>query len=169
MSNSRRDFKLPSPIVIRVHLAERPSLELRLEVLADEVVLTRLTVLPGDDTHRLTANAVRNLPLKKVTDEAIRQIAMLAAIGQEEPGHPYRFLSAPGDGSFGIAPGVISSRRRRLIDDELLTAVAEVVRSNPVRPNDAVHKQMHTSTRNASRWIAEAKRRGFLNEEEDNG
>jgi hypothetical protein len=40
-----------------------------------------------------------------------------------------------------------------------------IAKENPGRKTRAVEEQMHTSHRNASRWIAEARKLGFLTEE----
>jgi hypothetical protein len=61
---------------------------------------------------------------------------------------------------------MIANRRRPVVTDELGAAVPKSVRANPVTPSDAVHRELHTSTRNASRCIAEARRRGFPNNED---
>lgn len=58
----------------------------------------------------------------------------------------------------------LAKLRRRRIDVDLLRQVAEVVRSNPKKPTEGVQRTLHTSHRNATRWISEARRRGFIEE-----
>ncbi|HUZ20623.1 MAG TPA: hypothetical protein VMU75_08650 [Acidimicrobiales bacterium] len=52
--------------------------------------------------------------------------------------------------------------RRRRVNDALLRDVAAIVRANPAEPTKAVAAQRFTSHRNATRWIATARERGFL-------
>jgi len=55
--------------------------------------------------------------------------------------------------------GAAMMLRRRRITDALLQEVADIVRANPTEPTKAVAKQMFTSHRNATRWIAAARKR----------
>jgi hypothetical protein len=54
---------------------------------------------------------------------------------------------------------------RRKLTDDLLIKVAEVARLNPRRPTAAVAETLKTSHRNASRWMAAARERGFTMKE----
>jgi hypothetical protein len=160
-------LRVPSPVVMHVELARQPSIELRIETDEDDIRVTGVTIVPAEGAADLTATALR-LPFKKVIDEARRRLALLA-IFQDLDDYG-RFVTYPGDGSIEPRAGVLKDRRRRLIDDELLEKVGEAVREGDrARPNEAVRERLHTSQRNASRWIAEAKRRGFLKEEDDGG
>jgi len=49
---------------------------------------------------------------------------------------------------------------RRLITPALLGQVSEIVKANPDTPTKAVSRELNTSHRNATRWIAAAKRSG---------
>jgi hypothetical protein len=154
---------LPSPVVAHVELAGRPPMDLRLEVDEDgEVVVTQVTFARADGARALTASAIRSVPFKLIVDEVIRRLEIEAKLSQPQP------LDATG--GLRVRSRVLRTRTRRLIDDALLTEVAAIVRFNPAKPNEALRTQMHTSARNASRWIAAAKQRGFLNDQEvDNG
>jgi hypothetical protein len=62
----------------------------------------------------------------------------------------------------------LRGRRRRTVNDRLPREVAETVRADGNgAPTKAVETQMHTSHRNATRWITAARERGFLTQEED--
>jgi hypothetical protein len=159
---------LPSPMLVHVDLAGRPSVELRLEVDADELIVTEVAIARAEGIRSVTASAARNLPLKKIIDEAIHRVTVLAAAIQEIAAsgeqHGYRFLGIDPSGRFIVRPEVLNKRTRRLVDDSLLADVAEVVRAHPTQPNLNVRRQLHTSSRNATRWIAAAKQRGFLDD-----
>jgi hypothetical protein len=160
-------LSLLSPVVIHVELVDQPSVDLRLEADEDEIRVTSVTIMAGGDATELTATALR-LPFKRIIDEAKKRFAVFSALPQQVEGRV--FLSYPGDGRIELRAGVVKDRRRRFIDDDLLRQVSQAVREgDPARPNVAVQDSLHTSPRNASRWIAEAKRRGFLNEEDDSG
>jgi hypothetical protein len=59
----------------------------------------------------------------------------------------------------------LQARGRRWVTDELLRQVAEIVTANPHTPNKAVQDKLSTGSRNATRWIAAARARGFLKED----
>jgi hypothetical protein len=52
--------------------------------------------------------------------------------------------------------------RRRSVTDELLRRVAEIATANRETPTKTVAAQLHTSHRNATRWIAAARKAGLL-------
>lgn len=119
-------------------------------------VLTSLTVdRPRHSTGDLEASTVHKLPVGQLVRAAVEQGGYL----MERTGHA---------GASGAS--ALRARGRRSITDDLLREVAAVVQDDPLgEPNQAVQRQLHTSSRTASRWIAAAKRRGFLSDtsEED--
>jgi hypothetical protein len=58
-----------------------------------------------------------------------------------------------------------SLRARQPMTEDLIRQVAEIARANPYEPRKQVALQLYTSQRTASRWLAEARRRGVLEEE----
>lgn len=54
---------------------------------------------------------------------------------------------------------------RRQLDATHLREVAAIVQANPTRPNKAICEQLHTSPRNATRWIKAAEK--FMKEDTD--
>jgi len=110
-------------------------------------------VRPRDARGPLSASRVHAVPLDTVVRRAVALVATHFAKGDE--------VAAPS--------GLLHARGRRVVTDELLREVAEVVRADPRgTPNKAVQQTMHTSARNASRWIKAARERGFLSEGSDN-
>jgi len=57
--------------------------------------------------------------------------------------------------------------RGRPVRNEELERVAEIVRRNKRDPRNEIKRELHVSVRTASRYIAEARRRGLLNENEE--
>lgn len=117
-------------------------------------VLTTLMVgRPSHTAGALKASTVHGIPVDQVVRKVVEDVGRLMerVDGQALP-----------DGS-----GALKAYGRRVITDELLREVAEHVRGDPHgKPNQAVARNLHTSSRNASRWISAAKERGFLSEEE---
>jgi|GEM_PF-4876400 len=66
-----------------------------------------------------------------------------------------------------IGARAVASQRGRLVSDEDLRKVAEIVVGNDYDPRKEVVRQLHLSDRTTSRWIAEARRKGFLTKEVD--
>lgn len=93
------------------------------------------------------ASVLRGIPWDRVVTGVTAAIAYAAAreTADADPG--------------AAAQAALGARRRRAQTDDLLERVAAVVRANPDAPTRAVSEQLHTSYRNASRWISEAKRR----------
>jgi hypothetical protein len=130
------------------------------------------------EVPELTATRIRELPLDAVAEEAVRQVARIAT-GYTLGRHPGDLpIHVPGEygGTYGEntraadAAGdaaVNVRRKRRKMTDELLRRVSDTVRSDETgAPRQAVAAREFSSTRTASRLIAEARKRGFLGEEE---
>lgn len=103
----------------------------------------------------ITATSLRDVPFEDMTRRAIEAAGRAAAHWSGRP--------ESGDDA-GVAAAL--ARRRRPMTDALLRRVAQVARINPYDPRHQVAEQLSTSERSATRWIAEAKRRGFLEEDE---
>jgi hypothetical protein len=133
------------------------AVELMIEVADGSPVVTQLTLRrPADDpvAHRL----LKDLPLRKLVDRVLASAAALTAM--EASG-----ATDMTDEDFEELQSDLRPFNRRQIDDGLLREVASIVAANPTRPNKAVCEQLHTSARNATRWIKAAQR--F--KEDDNG
>lgn len=111
--------------------------------------------------QELSATALRELPLNKLTEIAVKAAAAPFADERSGPGR--------GDPE---REGVLATRarRRRGMSDEELEEVARVMRENPGNPTLAVFEQLAApaffSYRTAARWVAEAKKRGFATKKE---
>jgi hypothetical protein len=101
----------------------------------------------GDE---VTASAIHELPIEAIVRQAVSAIAHHAA----------RNLGPQAQSA--AAEAAAQSRTRRPLTDSLLHQVANIARANPYDRTKQVADQLYTSHRNATRWIGEAKRRGFL-------
>lgn len=131
-----------------------PHLSLFIGVSNGRPVLDRLEITRSMPERtftgpEVTASMVHKLPLESIMQEAIEGIARAAATER-------------GDDPMAAAAGAAHARTRRALTDSLLHQVANVARANPMDPTKQVSEQLYTSHRNATRWIKEAKARGFL-------
>jgi hypothetical protein len=100
----------------------------------------------------LRATTIHALPVDRIVAAAIEQIRIAMD----------RF-----EGAADAKRLAVQAYGRRRITDELLREVADVVRADRLQmPNQAVQTKLHTSSRNASRWITAARERGFLDDNE---
>jgi hypothetical protein len=125
-------------------------------------VLTTLSIARRSGAKgALKASTVHEVPVDQVVRQTVEQVGRLMARLE-------RFSDIPWGGdlppeAWDQMPDALRSYGRRVVDDELLRQVATVVLSDPLgMPNQAVKQQLHTSARNASRWITAARKRGFI-------
>jgi hypothetical protein len=125
----------------------------------DEIKVSRRAGEP-----EITATALRDIPLKRIVESGVRQMELFARrmwadtspdspgpVGQES--HPY----------WAPVTESVELRRRRTVTDELLREVARVYESDTTgAPTKAVSDRFPTSHRNATRYVALARERGFL-------
>lgn len=105
----------------------------------------------------ITASAIHALPLESIVERVVHDCAQWAArtVGRAD--------------ADAAASAAMHQRRRHAITDDLLRQVSEIARSHPDAPTIAVSAALPTSRRNASRLIAEARRRGFFDEPTEQG
>jgi hypothetical protein len=136
----------------------------------DEVKVTRQT---GDP--EISATWLRNIPLNEIVESGIEQISMLAFLLQKNrdeddpgpvPAEAYGdepWVVEPPEGLAEAQESALGKRRRRTVTDELLREVARVYLSDSTgAPTKAVADHFPTSHRNATRYVALARERGFL-------
>lgn len=136
-------------------LLEGHQLEVRLDLVAedgtyavDELHARRLPGSPPLNISRLRDD----LPLEELVDIAMATISNSIAEKLGQPAQDWNALTPPKRTS-----------RNWVVTDEHLKEVAEVYRSAPSAPTEAVAKRFPpVSHRQASRWVAKARERGFL-------
>jgi hypothetical protein len=142
-----KDRRVTGPLV-RLHVVVHDG---RPEV--DEVIAERQAGGP-----EVTATALCDIPLRAIVDRFVEQMAMLsfgASLFQDVEDFNAGYKDA--------TSAAAATRRRRTVDDELLREVAEVHRNDlTFAPVKAVQEHFHTSRRNAARWVALARERGFV-------
>ena len=109
----------------------------------------------------VTAALLRDLPLTSIIERAfgLATVHLELAAGSREQS---RFLDSREIQDLGRR----GYRKREDLDDELLSRVADAYQSDVSgAPRRNVAETLHTSERTASRWIAEARKRGLLGEE----
>jgi len=163
--------------------AESPVV-LRIELEHDEPVLTAITVLrrPGKS---LRSSAVRDAAVRRLTDQAvsalveaglvtdlltrgeagIEAVASIIYARMGQGGDPE--MAATFDAELARRQSEATGNRRRTITAQLLEDVRSIYLKAEHAPTRAVAEQLHTSHRNATRWIAEARQRGLLTENKE--
>ena len=131
------------------------AVELVVEVVDGAPVVTQLTLRrPAEDP--IAQRLIKDLPMRKLVGRVIESAAALTAMEAEG-------ASSMSDEAFEEVQADLRPFNRRQVNDELLREVAEIVRANPTRPNKSVSEQLHTTPRNATRWIKAAQK--FLKED----
>lgn len=161
------------------------DLTLDFAVIGGVVGLIRVCLEPLDRAGFVTATQVHGLSLGKVEDHVLASVvsAFHARRRRAEHGEPppeFRETSDPALGNtllmwadkYGFIERLPAgdgpvSRRGRPVRDEDLRRVAEIVKGNPYDPRTEIRRQLNVSPRTASRWIAEAKKRGFIKDNSD--
>jgi hypothetical protein len=149
--------------------------QLTLGVEEGEVVLDRFEVDRQAGQPGLSSQLLRDLSAKSVMNRVITDGVIWAGtlgahherVVRKERG---RYLT-PGEHANlrQLADRTTAARRiRRTITPELLKDVARIATENRGAPTEAVHTQMHTSHRNATRWIALARKDGYLDNQSRN-
>jgi hypothetical protein len=141
-----------------------PWLELTLVAEDGELVIERFAALSDLSTPRyggnrvsspLTLADIRALATKPVIDEVVTETAR--HLEWSEVSERRRLTGSEAS----------ASTRHRPITPQLLRTVADLVREEPGRPRQAVSEKLHASLRTASRWIATAKKQGYLDKEKN--
>lgn len=125
----------------------------------------------AEDDGSFSPALIHDLPVGGLLELAVRTVGFaaetadrdkLGAVGyQSELSSRLRHPSGdvPSRGSEAVA----SLRTRPTMTDGLLREVADIVQSDTHgAPREAIRARMHVSLRTASRWMAEARKRGFL-------
>jgi hypothetical protein len=117
-----------------------------------------------DDVSEVSASFVNKLPLKKIVDEGTRQLLAfahaLANPGFIERGDRSEMLAALQSVRESVD---VARRHRRVITDEVLRKTAKVYRDDTTgMPTKAVADSFPTSHRNATRYVALARKAGLL-------
>lgn len=137
--------------------------QVALEVQDGRPVVTAVAVRrldeEGVDEHKaLTPTALHGLNFRKIFDIAIEQGAFMG-VGFKNPlrDKPAAITAA--------SRAAALARRRQSLSNDLLAQVVTIVNKNKYDPRKQVASMLYVSERTASRWIAEARKRGLFDEE----
>jgi hypothetical protein len=165
----------PQDLLVMANYDGGPSLQLLLAVEDGQAIVSSLTIsrsVPDcpPDCPPISATMVHELPLGRIIDEVIARtatgfLALYRAHQAALAGRPHQFLT-PDEVAATREGARRGSRRGRPVSDEDLRDVAAIVRTNSYDPRVQVVTDLHVSKRTASRWIAEARSRGFVTEED---
>lgn len=152
----------PKDFLVLAQYEDGPVLQLLLGVRDGQAAVKNLAVsTESPDGLPITASMVHDLPLGQMFDEAIGQ----AAVAATALASPQLFVTL--EEATAARAEALASRRGRPVSEENLLKVAAIVRANTYDPRQEVRRELHVSERTASRWIAEARSRGLVTEEEN--
>ncbi|MGO9879617.1 MAG: hypothetical protein ACLPSM_09745 [Acidimicrobiales bacterium] len=153
-----------------------PVLSFVLEVEARQVVLTRFSVErqrttgPGSWPDgesvgpEVTASFIHGLNVGAILEQVIRRVAEFS-LSFTRLDQPMPRITP--EEARTVGERALATRQYRRVDDALLRQVADIAAVTTYNLRGQVSERLHTSERTASRWIAEARERGFITEEED--
>lgn len=148
---------LALPAVTRPHGDIALILDLRVE--DDEPQVDRIVI---GRAGKIRAETLHDLRWGWIIDHAIAAVAAAVRLDAEAQllgrrRGPWHLELEGADFRIRTAP-----RRNEPVSEEDLREVADIVKENDYDPRQAVAQRLHVSLRTASRRIAEARRRGFL-------
>lgn len=154
--------RFPARVRCTVTSGESMAVDLAFRVMNDRPALVLFSAV-ALGPEPLSPTAVHDLPVAAIADDAVRRIAVMVAVDEAR-----RAAEMTGASSYEVAePWAIADRaaasRRRTppLTDELLREVADIVNRGGREYIDEV-RRLGASRRTASRWVAEARRRGLI-------
>jgi hypothetical protein len=158
----------PTAITVTARLKNGPLIGLSLGIEGGKPVFRSSTFSRAPEEPPLTPADIHDVPLGAIFDEVVARVAtsafaILRSNRAAAAGEPHRFVSP--EESQQIANAAMASRRGRPVRDQELLKVARILESNQYDPRLQVVRELSVSPRTASRWIAEARRRGYVKEE----
>jgi hypothetical protein len=157
----------PESVSLHVYVQEedQPSVvaQLSLEVKDGRPVVMRVAITRlvhgqhGPEQVELTPTILHNLNFGKIFERAIMHGGYVALDSDGS-------LDGHAAAKSAAARAAALARRRQPLTDALLAQVVNIVRKNRYDPRKQVASEHYVSERTASRWIAEARRRGLIDE-----
>lgn len=160
------DAMFPINVKVTARYENGPLMEMATGVDDGRPVITQFGLTSAEGGPPISASMIDALPLGAIFDQVVEVLAtsglaFFRAVGAAKDGRAHIFLS---DEERERAANA-ASRRGRPVSDQILRRVADIVRANPYSPRADIRAEIAVSERTASRWISEAKRRGFLDDE----
>ena len=167
-------FASPESPNERTRSKEPVLVDMRLEVRDGKPSITRLACSETPGGPEVTTSTLRGLKVPDLKEEAISLTLSFVWLSDRPPpgvtgAEARRQWVRDDEKKFAqTVSGADRSGRRRSVTDGLLRQVADVYREyQHGTPTKAVAEKLGTSHRNATRWIASAKQRGFITDEEN--
>lgn len=141
----------------------KPLMQLTLEVRDGRAVLTRFAFLDrGPEGPELTATSIHDANVGEIVKDVIRRVAETASLQD-------RGVILPGedDAQAGEAAADLARGRRGPSERQLKLTAAIWRENKDYDPRKQVASGLYVSERTASRWIALARERGYITEEDN--
>jgi hypothetical protein len=164
-------------VALSSDLESIPIVMLRLRLNGDQPGCAGVVFEQWPDGPSLTATAINDIDITELIDSAVG----FQAIAARTPLLPDTWPGWDGKGRLQLPGGrglteeemndiekkAVALRRQRSVNTELLTEVAKVYMADTEgAPTIAVARELNASKRNATRWVALARKRGLLPEYE---
>jgi hypothetical protein len=148
---------------------------IRFQEFKDGIHCTSVAFESQADGPAVSPGAIRDIDMADLIDQAISYQAVgarssIQMYGPDGPiADPAGRINIPIDRMMSrsqmdsTASDAVAVHRIRSVDDDLLREVAAVYLADDTgRPTEAVKEKLNTSKRNATRWVALARGRGFI-------
>jgi hypothetical protein len=160
----------PARVIVGAQYDQGPRLTLVVEVEEGRPVVRSVSIGEPEEGTGITASAVDGIPLGAVIDELVGTLALMAdemrwvteSIRSIDDGAPSAFRFQSWSERQSIHGEAVKAMRGRPRPDYLIREAAEIALENPAAPRKAVAKRLHISHRTASRYLALAGERGYL-------
>jgi len=139
-----------------------PAVRLRIVLHDGRPEVDEVAVVRRPEDPEITSTLLAEIRLAEIVNYCVERLGWLAYLPRFI--HPSATDEERSDAAQAAAgQSAIASRRRRMVTDALLRDVALIYASDATgAPTKAVSDQLFTSHRNATRWVALARKRGFL-------
>ena len=163
----------PRRITARTAIGDGPTITFSVAVQDGVPVMTHFAADQRSGGSAVTATLIHDLPVRELFDQLISYLGWGADLMQSGYDNSNAVHLMPTDAERQAAGArAISSQRGRPVSDESLRKVAEIVNAEIAKGNNydrrnQVREELHLSKRTASRYIAEARKRGLIEEGPD--
>jgi hypothetical protein len=155
-------FVFPERLRVLARYPGGPLIEMELEVVEGRPEIATFSISRVAGGSWLEPSFVHDLPLARLKDHVVeRSMSLAVEVGHISMGAFDILLPMSDEPDRAAATKAL---RGRPIRTDTLHQVVNIVRSNDFDHRKQIARELHVSDRTASRYIAEARRRGLLEE-----
>jgi hypothetical protein len=155
---------LPRTFTVTYDADNLPLIEIDMAVVDGVPVCDAVSIKRRANGASLTGTELRRVPIAETIDFATAKIALRRVETLADGSQAWEPPDDDLEGQRLARQDVGTALRRRAITDELLREVSRVYRLNPDSPTKAVGEAFVVGSAQASRYVKQARLRGFLEE-----